>query len=76
MPEAMTGNYEYTIPSETPSCGENYKFLGWSNNPSAETPNYTSGNNITLTGDLTLYAVWQKLTHIGGGAGSDEGIDG
>lgn len=76
MPESLTGNHEYKIPENTPSCGENYKFLGWSSNKNADEADYTSGATITLTGDLTLYAVWQKLTHIGGGAGSDEGIDG
>ena len=75
LPEALTGNYTYTIPSNEPSCGENYEFLGWSNNPNAEEPDYETGDGITLSGNLTLYAVWQKLTYMGGGAGSEGGLD-
>ncbi|MCR5764521.1 MAG: InlB B-repeat-containing protein [Treponema sp.] len=43
---------------------ENYEFLGWSTAPTestdAKTPkaNYTNGQEITLTEDTTLYAVW------------------
>lgn len=76
MPDALTGNYTYTIPDNTPDCGDNYKFLGWSSNQNATSADYEIGHSITLTGNLTLYAVWKKLTHIGGGAGTDEGIDG
>lgn len=76
LPSEMTGGHEYTIPDNTPSCGENYKFLGWSPNKNATTADYEIGASITLTGNTTLYAVWKALTSIGGGAGSDEGIDG
>lgn len=76
MPQAMTDNDSYTIPSTTPSCGDNYRFLGWSTDKDADEAEYEAGGTITLTGNTTLYAVWKKLTHIGGGAGTDEGIDG
>lgn len=76
LPDALTGSVNYTIPSKTPSCGANYQFLGWSSNPNANEADYTDGESITLTDNLILYAVWKKLTHIGGGAGSDEGLDG
>ena len=76
LPEALTGNYQYTIPSNTPDCGDNYQFLGWSSNKNATSADYEIGHSITMTGDLTLYAVWKKLTQIGGGAGTEGGIDG
>lgn len=76
LPAALTGDDSYTIPSNTPSCGEKHKFLGWATDKDAEKAEYTAGESITLTGNLTLYAVWKQLTHIGGGAGSDEGLDG
>lgn len=76
VPEAMDEKDSYTIPSTTPDCGDNYKFLGWSKDKDAEEAEYKAGENITLTANTTLYAVWKKLTQIGGGAGTDEGIDG
>ncbi len=37
-----------------------HKFLGWSTSASATSPTYTSGDRITLNGDMTLYAVWHE----------------
>ena len=42
----------------------NYTFTGWSTDPDAEAPSYSSSGGVglssklTLTGDMTLYAVW------------------
>ncbi len=36
-----------------------YKFLGWSESSNASSPSYYGGNQITLYGSKTLYAVWQ-----------------
>lgn len=35
------------------------KFLGWSTDPGATTPEYLPGNNISITEDTILYAVWE-----------------
>ena len=40
-----------------------YRFLGWSTDPAATQPDsdYAAGTPLTMTGDLTLYAVWYRL---------------
>ena len=43
-----------TIPTRT-----GYTFLGWSKSATATTASYYSGDNITITSDTTLYAVWK-----------------
>ena len=35
-------------------------FLGWDTNASATTPTYVPGSSITLTGDVTVYAIWKE----------------
>lgn len=37
-----------------------YKFKGWSENSSATTATWTDGASITLTGNKTLYAIWEQ----------------
>lgn len=53
-------NETYTIPDATPSK-ENSVFCGWSESPSGEAV-YQLGENITIDGDKTLYAVWEAPT--------------
>lgn len=43
-----------TIPTKT-----GYTFLGWATSSTATTVTYTAGTAYTITGDLTLYAVWK-----------------
>ena len=41
-----------------------YKFLGWSRNSGATTPEYTDGQLVRITSggaSGTLYAVWEKI---------------
>lgn len=38
-----------------------YKFLGYNTSSSAKTAKYKAGQNITVTGNMTLYAVYQVL---------------
>lgn len=38
---------------------EGYTFLGWSTDSNAETAQYSVGEAIALSGNLTLYAVWK-----------------
>lgn len=37
-----------------------YDFLGWSTSSTATSANYVGGNSISLTSDVTLYAVWKR----------------
>lgn len=61
-----------TLPSETPTRN-GYTFLGWSISSSSTTAEYSAGQTITVSGDLVLFAIWQKNTTPptpGGGDGS------
>ncbi len=40
-----------------------YQFLGWAKDESAYAPEYTGGEEITLTGNTTLYAVWKNTSY-------------
>ncbi len=49
-----------TLTSATPTKA-GYKFLGWSRTKDAATASYAAGSKINLAGDITLYAVWEKV---------------
>ena len=56
----------YTFPvSSTVPTRTGYTFQGWSLSPTATTPSYVGGNNITVTsaGTTTLYAIWRIVTY-------------
>ena len=55
----VTVNTTYTLPEATPTL-EGDTFLGWSLIPYNTVPDYKAGDSLTLTGDTTLYAVWEK----------------
>lgn len=81
-PSAVSDITSTTISNIVPTRS-GYKFLGWSTSSSATYASYFSGNSISLTSDITLYAVWQKFYTItynaNGGSNapvSDEKIDG
>lgn len=44
----------------TPPARSGYEFLGWSTSPSATIASYVAGDSITLTSNITLYAVWRR----------------
>ena len=60
-PEAakVTVNTTYTLPETAPTL-EGDTFLGWSLIPYNTVPDYKAGDSLTLTGDTTLYAVWEN----------------
>ena len=60
-PEAakVTVNTAYTIPEAAPTL-EGDTFLGWTLTPYNAVPDYKAGDSLTLAGDTTLYAVWEK----------------
>ena len=55
---ALVGSVSSVIP--TLPCHE---FLGWAETAGASEAAYVPGQEITLTGDRTLYAVWRSLSH-------------
>ncbi len=57
-PSAQTGNTTYTISYTEPSRS-GYEFLGWSTSSSASYASYEGGDSIKLSGNTTLYAVWE-----------------
>ena len=66
MPTSTTvtgGDIAY-IAEETPTRFR-YTFLGWSPNSSATDPVLLPGDEIDLTSNLTLYAVWSYYTEFG-----------
>ena len=60
-PSSQTGTYGQVIYiSNTIPTRSGYTFLGWSSSSYATSPSYTAGSAITVTGNVTLYAVWQQ----------------
>lgn len=55
---STSANSSWTCSSQVPTR-TGYTFLGWSTNSSATTATYTAGSTYTITGALTLYAVWK-----------------
>ena len=53
---------EYTITTEKPQRAD-FEFTGWSKDSKATTAEYSGGETITLTENVTLYAVWSKGTY-------------
>ena len=47
------------IPAAT-MTREGHYFLGWATSKTATAAEYKRGNVVTVTGDITLYAVWKK----------------
>ncbi len=48
-----------TVTMDTPTL-EGDTFLGWSLRPYDMIPDYLPGDTISLTGSMTLYAIWEK----------------
>lgn len=51
------------------------KFKGWATSATATTPNYEAGKTYNITGNITVYAVWEDKFSIGGGEGTLVMID-
>lgn len=50
----------YFTVSYTEPTREGYIFLGWSKSSSASSASYSGGDSIGVSGQVTLYAVWEK----------------
>ncbi|MDE6068669.1 MAG: leucine-rich repeat protein, partial [Treponemataceae bacterium] len=58
-PQAFTAGQPFTLAKNEFSI-EGYTFRGWTDSPSKEEPLYTDEQEITLSENIALYAVWQK----------------
>ena len=58
---AVWQNTAVTINSSVPTRN-GYKFLGWSRDASASNASYVAGSKINVSGNVTLYAVWEKYS--------------
>ena len=61
-------NISTTITDSAPTR-TNHTFLGWATSSTAHTADYVSGDSITLSSNLTLYAVWSPAVSITAGEG-------
>ena len=57
--QAFTAGQPFTLAKNEFSI-EGYTFRGWTDSPSKEEPLYADEQEITLSDNITLYAVWQK----------------
>ena len=60
---SVTGGGTATVPKCT-LTRTGYYFMGWSTSNTATTATYKSGSQITLTGNLTLFAVWKSASPV------------
>ena len=56
--QAVFATYSYNLSSSSPSR-TGYTFKGWATSSSATTAQYQPGASVTISGNLSLYAVWQ-----------------
>lgn len=64
-PDKQIGSTKYYISMREPVCTTlNYPthtFLGWAASEGARLPQFKPGDQVALTADTTLYAVWEKV---------------
>ena len=60
-PEKEKAFTESTVLSQTVPTNGDMKFLGWAMEKNAEEPQYQPGEEITLSNNTTLYAVWEDI---------------
>ena len=58
-PASQTGNGNITLSSTKPTRS-GYTFLGWAKSSTATAAQYQPGESFSLTGNTTLYAVWEE----------------
>lgn len=54
------GSCELTVPTSEPTR-TGFKFLGWSESKETVAPEIKPGQVLTVTGDVTLYAIWNEI---------------
>lgn len=73
-PSGQTGSTSYTVSSTVPTRN-GYTFLGWAKISSATTPAYKPGNNISVSANTTLYAVWSSASAISTGSSYSTSVE-
>ena len=89
---APVDNTIYSLESTATILGQGslaragYTFLGWALGSNATAPDYTAGDELVMTSNVTLFAVWERLpngngnngggTQGGTGTDSDSGTSG
>jgi len=59
--EVKTVGEKVTVSTQKPTL-PGYHFVGWGETATAKTATYTGSEEITLTGNKTLYAIWEDAT--------------
>ena len=63
--DTITEQYgTYTLPTCTFTAPENKEFLGWAVGAVEATPLKQAGDEIELSSDLTIYAIWREKDHV------------
>ena len=62
-PAKQTVSVSNVTISNTKPTRSGFTFVGWSENIAATSAQYEAGGSITLSGDVTLYAVWSQITY-------------
>ena len=57
----MEENHWVQLGHAVPPLGSTYTFLGWSEDPGAEDPEFLAGESYFFYKDVTLYAIWENL---------------
>jgi len=61
--QSAAANTSITLASGSGLSRTDYTFSGWNTNTSGTGTNYAAGSSYTLTGDITLYAQWTRVTY-------------
>lgn len=67
--EVVIGGTVIVLPDEFDVSRPGYKFKGWSTEKNARVPNFDE--NTVVSEDITLYAVWERIS---GGGGPNSGL--
>lgn len=61
--ESVTGSLTAPLKNamELGATRNGFKLIGWSTSASSSSVSYADGENITLSNDVTLYAVWDRI---------------
>ncbi len=57
--KTVSAGYSVSLPANT-FTRSGYEFVGWNTNEDGYGVSYTNGQNITPSGNITLYAQWKK----------------
>ena len=69
------GGSSVKITTIRPSKGDD-EFLGWSTDPNAAEATYAPGTNISVSSNITLYAIYQENSDSSGGGGESDSSPG